>query len=572
MDEEAEAIRMQRQQAEDMSDDDFGLGASLASRLKPKSAQKSTKKVKPQSTTESVERVAKDLSKLSKEEKLQIVLSDAPELLGLLQEMKTKIDELRMQLQPTIEKVREAELPTTSGVRYLEVKMHLLLSYVIHVVMYLLLKAEGKAVKDHPVIQQLVHIRTVIERTRPVDARLKHQIDRIIKAADAEELLSTAAAAQSGDLRPNPSALVGDYDMEDEDDRMAKGGGIYKPLKRTAVMYEEEERAAAKEAKAEEKRRKRLQQSRAFQELRDEFSSRPDEVAEDKTAEDRALQAMHDMREQYEEDNMTRLTVPREERKRRKAREKQKAQWHGLDDLQDFGDLHELEEAQGMAASASKSAAGKGGLGTDTARERRTRQLESYVQQMEQQARATAAKMDQHGEADLPIVDSRRIKAASKKRMRELEAAEDAALAAQQASRNLSRSMATVAGEEAFSSDDDMYKQAIKSSVQRQRSKKQKQDADAEEMRMQMLTAENPDGHVEGKRRASKAIVKNRGLVPHRRKDLKNPRVHGRKKYEKALKRRKGQVQTLRTGEAGQYGGEATGIRSDITRSRKIVG
>lgn len=69
-------------------------------------------------------------------------------------------------------------------------------------------------------------------------------------------------------------------------------------------------------------------------------------------------------------------------------------------------------------------------------------------------------------------------------------------------------------------------------------------------------------------RKATQKILKNRGLVPSRPKENRNPRVKKRRRYEKALKRRKGQVAALRTNEADQYMGEKSGIRSDVTHSR----
>ena len=69
-------------------------------------------------------------------------------------------------------------------------------------------------------------------------------------------------------------------------------------------------------------------------------------------------------------------------------------------------------------------------------------------------------------------------------------------------------------------------------------------------------------------RKASKKILANRGLVPSRPKVNRNPRVKKRRQYDKALRRRHGQVAALRTNEADQYGGEKSGIRADVTHSR----
>ena len=64
-------------------------------------------------------------------------------------------------------------------------------------------------------------------------------------------------------------------------------------------------------------------------------------------------------------------------------------------------------------------------------------------------------------------------------------------------------------------------------------------------------------------------IEKNRGLTAHRRKDIKNPRKRHRLAFDKAQKRRKGQVPGMRQGGAA-YGGEATGIKSKVSKSRRF--
>lgn len=73
-----------------------------------------------------------------------------------------------------------------------------------------------------------------------------------------------------------------------------------------------------------------------------------------------------------------------------------------------------------------------------------------------------------------------------------------------------------------------------------------------------------------GKRAASYQIMKNRGLVAHKNKLTRNPRVKKRVQYRRALIRRKGQVQEVRAPESNAYGGETTGIKRNLSRSRKF--
>jgi U3 small nucleolar RNA-associated protein 3 len=71
-------------------------------------------------------------------------------------------------------------------------------------------------------------------------------------------------------------------------------------------------------------------------------------------------------------------------------------------------------------------------------------------------------------------------------------------------------------------------------------------------------------------RKISREILKNRGLTPHHRKDLKNPRKRQRERHAKAEKRRKGQVMEVKTN-TGPYAGEASGIKERVSKSRKLA-
>jgi hypothetical protein len=91
-------------------------------------------------------------------------------------------------------RVKSGELPTSKGVSYLEVKNQLLLNYCINLCFYMALKASGRRVKDHPVISQLLRIRILLEKLRPLDQKLRYQIDKLLKMAT---LGNTAACTLS---------------------------------------------------------------------------------------------------------------------------------------------------------------------------------------------------------------------------------------------------------------------------------------------------------------------------------------------------------------------------------------
>ena len=76
---------------------------------------------------------------------------------------------------------------------------------------------------------------------------------------------------------------------------------------------------------------------------------------------------------------------------------------------------------------------------------------------------------------------------------------------------------------------------------------------------------------ADGKRAISYAIEKNKGLAPRRKKDVRNPRVKKRKKFEEKKKKLGSIRQIYKGGEGrGGYGGEKTGISTRVVKSIKL--
>ncbi|XP_037037308.1 something about silencing protein 10 [Bradysia coprophila] len=83
---------------------------------------------------------------------------------------------------------------------------------------------------------------------------------------------------------------------------------------------------------------------------------------------------------------------------------------------------------------------------------------------------------------------------------------------------------------------------------------------------------EHADGNDDGaddRRQITYQMSKNKGLTPHRKKELRNPRVKHRNKFRKAIIRRKGAVRTVRK-ELKRYGGEVSGIKATTKKGVKI--
>jgi U3 small nucleolar RNA-associated protein 3 len=75
----------------------------------------------------------------------------------------------------------------------------------------------------------------------------------------------------------------------------------------------------------------------------------------------------------------------------------------------------------------------------------------------------------------------------------------------------------------------------------------------------------------DGKRKISYQIEKNKGLTPHRKKDVRNPRVKKRKAYDEKKKKLGSMKQIWKGGEGkGGYKGELTGIKTGLVRGVKL--
>ncbi|KAF2729783.1 hypothetical protein EJ04DRAFT_515692 [Polyplosphaeria fusca] len=76
---------------------------------------------------------------------------------------------------------------------------------------------------------------------------------------------------------------------------------------------------------------------------------------------------------------------------------------------------------------------------------------------------------------------------------------------------------------------------------------------------------------ADGKRKISYLIEKNKGLTPHRKKEVRNPRVKKKVKYAQKQKKLKSMKPMYSGGEGrGGYGGELTGIKKGLVRSTKL--
>jgi U3 small nucleolar RNA-associated protein 3 len=120
-------------------------------------------------------------------------------------------------------------------------------------------------------------------------------------------------------------------------------------------------------------------------------------------------------------------------------------------------------------------------------------------------------------------------------------------------------------------SDDDYYDLVAARAKDKKSAKAARAAAQQEAEKLGGVVHEVEEVGADGKRAISYQIEKNKGLTPHRKKDVRNPRVKKRKKYEEKKKKLSSIRQVYKGGEGrGGYGGELTGIKKGLIRSVKL--
>jgi U3 small nucleolar RNA-associated protein 3 len=190
-----EAQRLEKIRAQQLTGEEDVLAALLAAPAAAEDAapKKASKEPKPsgvatsahfesvfEGETETIS-TPRDISKLPIADRKRILKKEAPELMPLLADFKMKLAGLK-EILPLLQPHVLKRLPTT-GAAYLEAKAALMLNTLANLSFYLLLRAEGGAVKAHPVVPQLVWLRELHEQLAPLDEKLSKKVKKAVGVA-----------------------------------------------------------------------------------------------------------------------------------------------------------------------------------------------------------------------------------------------------------------------------------------------------------------------------------------------------------------------------------------------------
>lgn len=168
-----------------------------------------------------------------------------PQALALLSEMNVSVQHVASLVDNMIQKVRKGELSTDQGLSFLEMKYNMLLSYLINLTYVILRKCSGEKIEGDPSIDRLIEIRTILEKIKPIDQRLKYQIDKLVKTSmsGCNENDPTSFKANPGNLLGNENEDSSNSEKSDDDNddngkiKRDNKPGVYVPPKLSAVHY-----------------------------------------------------------------------------------------------------------------------------------------------------------------------------------------------------------------------------------------------------------------------------------------------------------------------------------------------
>ncbi|KAJ8413248.1 hypothetical protein AAFF_G00092440 [Aldrovandia affinis] len=256
-----------------------------------------------------------------------LVDSDLPSATQLLNSLTEQVAAVTGHIQGLIKRVQDGAYHTSKGLSFLDLRYHLLMFYLQDITHLISVKSEGGSVKDNNALHRLVTVRTVLEKMRPMDQKLRYQIDKLVRTA----LTGSLAENDPLQFHPNPENLVSKLseseDSEDEEGNTAKGSGKkessgvsrkYVPPRIAPMHYEGDMTEADRQKEKADKQKRAALRSSLIQELRQQYSDAPEEIRDrrDFQTERQSREELH--RKEYEESMMVRLGMSRREKNTRK--------------------------------------------------------------------------------------------------------------------------------------------------------------------------------------------------------------------------------------------------------------
>ncbi|XP_053401875.1 neuroguidin-like [Mercenaria mercenaria] len=241
---------------------------------------------------------------------------DVEKAVSLLKDVRHKCEDVTSHINNLVTKAENGDLNTSKGISFLEVKYQLLLSYLTNLTYVMLKKTHGQAIQGDESIERLVEIRTVLEKMRPIDQKLKYQVDKVISIAatggqDSNDPMRFKANPDSLESKIESGGSESGSDVEEDEEE--KSSKVYRPPKMAAVHYDGDENQSSKREKQIENLRKRALNSDILQDLKDQYYDGPEEIRESRDLHRMKADRKTKEKTRYEEEHFVRLNTSKKD-------------------------------------------------------------------------------------------------------------------------------------------------------------------------------------------------------------------------------------------------------------------
>ena len=280
--------------------------------------------------------------------KVSLKMDEVEEFRSLASEVAHKSNEASLILSELNEKIScdteggGDKIVTKNGLGFLELKNLVMLEYVSDLTLLLLMKSRGKKIEGAKAIERIVENRTVLEKMRPIEKKLKYQIDKYIKVAESGGKIRPEDPIH---FKPNPAALAADDESADESDQDLDeiqndktSNQLYRAPKNIPALCEDDANSK-REAEMEERAssKKRTLSKSLLDDLRRQHLDTPEEEYHQSDTLKAKHVAMLKERTRYEEDNFMRLPQMSKKEKHKLGRRSMMTMGNVADEVTYFG-------------------------------------------------------------------------------------------------------------------------------------------------------------------------------------------------------------------------------------------
>ncbi len=291
------------------------------------------------------------------------------------------------QIEILMKKVKDIKSEKTEGISLLDVRSQAMIYYLQLLTWLLISKLNGKRINEK-VVWELVKQRMVLEKTKPLEVKLKYQIDKLIKATQTQvQVDADLDTLDPLSFKPNPTALSKGLEAEPSQD------GLYRPPRIAPTPFDD---GKSTKQKLTEKIREKASKSRLLKDLQSQYDERPDDMDASGTgfnAKDSysKLDEEWKEREAFEEENFIRLTASKKQKKEKDKLMKQGGILRFQNEFQDLA--KDFQELRGVHRAVESDFAK--GFGTEKAKrieKRKNEDVDELISTMAQKRRSIKGK------------------------------------------------------------------------------------------------------------------------------------------------------------------------------------